>query len=60
MTRFKENFPSVVGSSGATGWLTSILQLGGLVGSLSAGVLSDVLSRKRSMFIGKFCALSIS
>ncbi|KAG9609158.1 hypothetical protein KCU77_g16189, partial [Aureobasidium melanogenum] len=29
MTRFTENFPSVVKSAGATGWLTSVLQLGG-------------------------------
>ncbi|KAK5993301.1 High-affinity hexose transporter ght4-like protein [Cladobotryum mycophilum] len=51
MTRFIKNFPSVVNSSSATGWLTSILQLGGLAGSLSAGVLSEVISRKYTMFI---------
>ncbi|RSM03460.1 hypothetical protein CEP52_007410 [Fusarium oligoseptatum] len=45
MTRFKDNFPSVVESSSATGWLTSILQLGGILGSLSAGVLGEVISR---------------
>ncbi|KAF2183687.1 quinate permease [Zopfia rhizophila CBS 207.26] len=38
MHRFVDNFPSVVKSSSATGWLTSILQLGGIIGSLSAGV----------------------
>ncbi|OAA43722.1 Sugar/inositol transporter [Metarhizium rileyi] len=51
MTRFIQNFPSVVGSSSATGWLTSVLQLGGIVGSLAAGVLGEVLSRKYTMFI---------
>jgi MFS family permease len=51
MTRFKENFPSVVDSTTATGWLTSILQLGGVVGSLSAGVLGEIYSRKYTMFV---------
>ncbi|KAF7555418.1 hypothetical protein G7046_g6568 [Stylonectria norvegica] len=50
MTRFKDNFPSVVASSSATGWLTSVLQLGGIIGSLSAGVLGEVFSRKYTMF----------
>ncbi|TLD33099.1 hypothetical protein PspLS_00090 [Pyricularia sp. CBS 133598] len=50
MHRFKENFPSVVSSPTATGWLTSILQLGGILGSLSAGILSEVISRKYTMF----------
>lgn len=50
MTRFKANFPSVVESSSATGWLTSVLQLGGILGSLSAGILSELISRKRTMF----------
>ncbi|KAF2018096.1 quinate permease [Aaosphaeria arxii CBS 175.79] len=50
MHRFVENFPSVVKSSSATGWLTSILQLGGILGSLSAGVFGEVFSRKYTMF----------
>jgi MFS family permease len=50
MTRFKDNFPSVVESSSATGWLTSVLQLGGILGSLSAGVLGEIFSRKYTMF----------
>ena len=50
MYRFTHNFPTVVGSSSATGWLTSVLQVGGIIGSLSAGVLSEVLSRKYTMF----------
>ncbi|KAJ9133708.1 quinate permease protein [Pleurostoma richardsiae] len=50
MYRFTDNFPSVVASSSATGWLTSILQLGGIVGSLSAGVLGEIFSRKYTMF----------
>lgn len=51
MSRFVHNFPTVVESSSATGWLTSILQLGGILGSLSAGVASELLSRKYTMFI---------
>jgi MFS family permease len=50
MTRFTTNFPSVVQSSSATGWLTSILQLGGILGSLSAGILGEIFSRKYTMF----------
>ncbi|KAH8894964.1 quinate permease [Thozetella sp. PMI_491] len=50
MTRFKDNFPSVVESSSATGWLTSVLQLGGILGSVSAGVFGEVFSRKYTMF----------
>ncbi|KAJ6026498.1 uncharacterized protein N7446_004904 [Penicillium canescens] len=50
MTRFTENFPTVVASSTATGWLTSVLQLGGIVGSLSAGILGEIYSRKYTMF----------
>ncbi|KAL1851089.1 hypothetical protein Daus18300_012636 [Diaporthe australafricana] len=50
MHRFKDNFPSVVESSSATGWLTSILQVGGIIGSVSAGVLGEVFSRKYTMF----------
>ncbi|KAJ6186806.1 hypothetical protein N7519_008107 [Penicillium mononematosum] len=50
MTRFTDNFPTVVESSSATGWLTSILQLGGIFGSLSAGILGEIFSRKYTMF----------
>lgn len=46
MARFAQSFSSVVGSSSATGWLTSILQLGGIMGSLAAGVLGELLSPK--------------
>jgi sugar porter (SP) family MFS transporter len=51
MHRFVTNFPNVVASSSATGWLTSVLQLGGIVGSLSAGFLGDIFSRKYTMFM---------
>ncbi|KAL4875231.1 general substrate transporter [Aspergillus karnatakaensis] len=51
MYRFKDNFPSVVESSSSTGWLTSVLQLGGIVGSLSAGILGEIFSRKYTMFM---------
>ncbi|SPN98641.1 related to quinate transport protein [Cephalotrichum gorgonifer] len=50
MTSFAENFPSVVGSSSAKGWLTSVLQLGGILGSLTAGIFGEVFSRKYTMF----------
>lgn len=50
MYRFTNNFPSVVASSSATGWLTSVLQLGGILGSVSAGVFGEVFSRKYTMF----------
>ncbi|KAK9234031.1 quinate permease [Lipomyces kononenkoae] len=50
MRRFSDNFPTVVESSSATGWLTSVLQLGGILGSISAGVLGEVFSRKYTMF----------
>lgn len=50
MSRFTESFPSVVHSSSATGWLTSVLQLGGILGSLSAGILGEIFSRKYTMF----------
>ncbi|KAG9238948.1 quinate permease [Amylocarpus encephaloides] len=49
-TRFIHNFPTIVDSTSATGWLTSILQLGGLAGSLSAGIFGEVFSRKYTMF----------
>ena len=50
MTRFTHSFPSVIQSSSATGWLTSVLQLGGILGSLSAGILGEIFSRKYTMF----------
>jgi MFS family permease len=51
MSRFIHNFPTVVESSSATGWLTSSLQLGGILGSLAAGIASELISRKYTMFI---------
>jgi MFS family permease len=51
MHRFVSNFPTVVASSSATGWLTSVLQLGGIIGSLSAGFLGEIFSRKYTMFM---------
>ena len=50
MYRFTDNFPTVVASSSATGWLTSVLQLGGILGSVSAGVFGEIFSRKYTMF----------
>lgn len=51
MTRFKENFPTIAESASNKGWLTSVLQLGGILGSLSAGVFGEVFSRKYTMFM---------
>lgn len=50
MTRFIDNFPTIAASSTAQGWLTSVLQLGGITGSLTAGILGEVFSRKYTMF----------
>ena len=50
MSSFKESFPSIANSSSAQGWLTSVLQLGGILGSLTAGVFGEVFSRKYTMF----------
>ncbi|KIX01908.1 uncharacterized protein Z518_07847 [Rhinocladiella mackenziei CBS 650.93] len=50
MTRYMDNFPSVVASASAKGWLTSVLQLGGILGSLTAGIFGEVFSRKYTMF----------
>jgi MFS family permease len=52
MTSFKADFSSIVSSSGATGWLTSILQLGGWIGALSAGVFAEVFTRRATIFGG--------
>lgn len=40
----------MVESSASEGWLTSVLQLGGIVGSLTAGLLGEMFSRKYTMF----------
>lgn len=50
MYRFKQNFPHVIEDSTAQGWLTSVLQLGGIVGSLTSGLLGEMFSRKYTMF----------
>lgn len=52
MPAFQALFPHIASNSGAKGWLTSILQLGGWVGALSAGVLCEVFSRKHTLFGG--------
>lgn len=50
MYAFKRKFPNVTNDASALGWLTSILQLGGWIGSLSSGVFAEVFSRKYTMF----------
>lgn len=52
MTSFQKSFPDINRSSSAQGWLTSILQLGGWAGALSAGVLCEVFSRRHTIFSG--------
>lgn len=52
MSSFAREFPSIVNDSGRKGWLTSVLQLGGWVGSLSAGVFAEVFSRKHTLLVG--------
>ncbi|KAI5244708.1 general substrate transporter [Aureobasidium subglaciale] len=49
MPAFIEQFPDVHNSATATGWLTSILQLGGWLGAITSGVLCEVFSRKHSI-----------
>ncbi|KAH6680807.1 quinate permease [Halenospora varia] len=52
MYAFQRDFPKIHDSAAALGWLTSVLQLGGWVGSLSAGIFGEVFSRKHTMFAG--------
>jgi MFS family permease len=52
MTAFGRDFPGLASNAGKKGWLTSILQLGGWIGSLSSGVFAEVFSRKHTMFGG--------
>ncbi|EKG13413.1 Sugar/inositol transporter [Macrophomina phaseolina MS6] len=52
MHSFKQSFPDATSDSAKLGWLTSVLQLGGWVGSLSSGVFAQVFSRKHTMFVG--------
>ena len=52
MNSFQREFPEVRNNASKLGWLTSVLQLGGWVGSLSAGVFGEVFSRKHTMFAG--------
>jgi len=52
MNSFIRDFPEVHNSPSKLGWLTSVLQLGGWVGSLSAGVFGEIFSRKHTMFAG--------
>ena len=52
MSSFQKNFPDVAASSTSQGWLTSILQLGGWAGALSAGILCEIFSRKHTILGG--------
>lgn len=52
MSSFQRDFPDVRNNASKLGWLTSILQLGGWIGSLSSGVFGEVFSRKHTMFAG--------
>ena len=57
MHSFETKFPGVVQSSSAQGWLTSILQLGGWAGALSAGILCEIFTRKHTIFSGAMWAV---
>ena len=50
MHSFIQKFPEITNNATKLGWLTSVLQLGGWTGSLSAGVFGEVFSRKQTMF----------
>lgn len=52
MPSFQKKFPDIAHDEGAQGWLTSILQLGGWIGSLTCGILCEVFSRKVTLFSG--------
>jgi MFS family permease len=52
MNSFERDFPDVRSNASKLGWLTSILQLGGWIGSLSSGIFAEVFSRKHTMFAG--------
>jgi MFS family permease len=52
MYSFQQKFPDVHASASKQGWLTSILQLGGWLGSITCGVICEIYSRKRSLFCG--------
>ncbi|KAK2607881.1 hypothetical protein N8I77_006524 [Diaporthe amygdali] len=52
MPAFQRRFPHIASDSNAKGWLTSILQLGGWAGALSAGILCEIFSRKHTIFGG--------
>lgn len=52
MSAFQRRFPEIANNASRKGWLTSILQLGGWIGSLSSGVFAEVFSRKHTMFAG--------
>lgn len=52
MYSFQQKFPDVHASASRQGWLTSILQLGGWLGSITCGLICEIYSRKYSLFVG--------
>lgn len=52
MHSFQQKFPDVHASASRQGWLTSVLQLGGWLGSITCGILCEIYSRKWSLFGG--------
>jgi hypothetical protein len=50
MYSFQRDFAAVRNNASKLGWLTSILQLGGWIGSLSSGVFAEVFSRRHTTF----------
>lgn len=57
MNSFERDFPHISSNSSAKGWLTSILQLGGWIGALAAGIFCEVFSRKHTIFSGSLWAI---
>jgi MFS family permease len=52
MHSFQQKFPDVHDSASRQGWLTSVLQLGGWLGSITCGIICEIYSRKLSLFGG--------
>lgn len=57
MPSFEQKFPDVAASASTKGWLTSVLQLGGWLSALAAGVICEIYSRKFTLFGGAMFTL---
>jgi MFS family permease len=57
MPSFERKFPDVASSASTKGWLTGVLQLGGWLSAVSAGILCEIYSRKFTLFGGALFTL---